>query len=114
MPKGPFPWLLSYFDASCSFLMGYSRRKQLLAQTLPPLPSPILCFPGKGARALKKKALTDMLRALSGIGLSRHRRAVPQGDREVSAWFRLPLPQDGAIHPDGCSLGTWADAGERD
>ena len=66
---------------------------------------------GKGARALKKKALTDMLRALSSLGLSRHRRAVPQGDREVSAWFSLPLPQEGAANPESRSLSSWANAG---
>jgi len=67
---------------------------------------------GKGARSVKKKALTDMLRALGEVGLSRHRRAVPADDREVSAWFRLPLPAEGAQTAEGYYLAEWASSKE--
>jgi midasin len=41
----------------------------------------------KGARARKKKALTDFLAALKGAGLSTARSAVPAAERSVHAWF---------------------------
>jgi len=41
----------------------------------------------RGARARKKKALTDFLRALEAAGASRRRSAVPAAERSVQAWF---------------------------
>ena len=41
----------------------------------------------RGARARKKKALTDFLRALEAAGVSRRRSAVPAAERSVQAWF---------------------------
>ena len=41
----------------------------------------------RGARARKKKALTDFLRALEASGASRRRSAVPAAERSVQAWF---------------------------
>ena len=49
----------------------------------------------KGSRARKKAALTDLLRTLAAVGVSKLRSAVPASDRTVQAWFRqvrwLPL-----------------------
>ena len=42
----------------------------------------------KGARARKKKALTDLLKALGAAGVSRRRSAVPAAQRGVQAWFQ--------------------------
>lgn len=41
----------------------------------------------KGSRARKKKALTDFLAALSELGLSRLRTAVPPAERSPHAWL---------------------------
>lgn len=41
----------------------------------------------KGARLRKKKALGDLLKALTEVGVSRRRSAVPPEDRTVQAWF---------------------------
>jgi hypothetical protein len=42
----------------------------------------------KGARARKKKALTDLLKGLVAAGVSRRRTAVPPSHRGVQAWFQ--------------------------
>ena len=42
----------------------------------------------KGSRARKKSALTDLLRTLAAIGVSKLRSAVPATERTVQAWFR--------------------------
>ena len=42
----------------------------------------------KGSRARKKAALTDLLRTLAAIGVSKLRSAVPATERTVQAWFR--------------------------
>lgn len=42
----------------------------------------------KGSRARKKAALTDLLRTLAAVGVSKLRSAVPASDRTVQAWFR--------------------------
>ncbi|KAK9820997.1 hypothetical protein WJX81_006213, partial [Elliptochloris bilobata] len=49
----------------------------------------------RGARARKKKALTDFLRALEAAGASRRRSAVPAAERSVQAWFEQAPPDDG-------------------
>ena len=41
-------------------------------------------------RPMKKKALTDLLRALLDVGVSPRRSAVPAGDRDPASWFVLP------------------------
>ncbi|KAL4440107.1 hypothetical protein ABPG75_003108 [Micractinium tetrahymenae] len=41
----------------------------------------------KGAKARKKKALTDFFRALADAGVSRRRTAVPASQRGSQAWF---------------------------
>ena len=41
----------------------------------------------KGARARKKKALIDFMRALDQLGVSAKRSAVPAAERSVHAWF---------------------------
>lgn len=41
----------------------------------------------KGAKARKKKALVDFLRALGSAGVSHRRSAVPQNERSVHEWF---------------------------
>ena len=41
----------------------------------------------KGARARKKKALIDFMRALDQLGVSAKRSAVPTAERSVHAWF---------------------------
>ena len=41
----------------------------------------------KGARARKKKALIDFMRALEQAGVSAKRSAVPAAERSVHAWF---------------------------
>lgn len=41
----------------------------------------------KGARARKKKALIDFMRALAQAGVSAKRSAVPAAERSVHAWF---------------------------
>lgn len=41
----------------------------------------------KGSRARKKKALTDFLAALTELGLSRLRTAVPPSQRSPHAWL---------------------------
>lgn len=42
----------------------------------------------KGSRARKKAALTDLLRTLAAVGVSKLRSAVPVSERTVQAWFR--------------------------
>ncbi len=41
----------------------------------------------KRARPLKKKALTDFLKALLALGVSRNRSAVPAERRGAASWF---------------------------
>ena len=41
-------------------------------------------------RPMKKKALTDLLRALLDVGVSPRRSAVPAADRDPASWFVLP------------------------
>ena len=41
----------------------------------------------KGAAPRKKKALTDLLKALQEAGVSRRRSAVPADQRSVHSWF---------------------------
>ena len=45
-------------------------------------------------KAVKKKALTDLLRALPKFGIQSARKYVPDSERSPSAWFReAPLPR---------------------
>ena len=44
----------------------------------------------KRTRSRKKKALTDFMRALSDIGVSKRRSAVPSGEQHVYAWLQKP------------------------
>jgi midasin len=53
----------------------------------------------KGARTRKKKALTDLLKALRGAGVGRRLGDVPAGERAVSAWFRGAPPDVGPLLP---------------
>ena len=59
----------------------------------------------KGARARKKKAVTDFFKALTAAGVSRGRAAVPAGHRGVANWFKLagpdvsPLLEGGGLAP---------------
>lgn len=48
-----------------------------------------------------------MLRALQGVGLSRHRSAIPPADREVAAWFQTPLPREGGRTEAERQLAQW-------
>ncbi len=41
----------------------------------------------KGAAPRKKKALTDLLKALQEAGVSRRRSAIPADQRSVHSWF---------------------------
>ena len=45
----------------------------------------------KRARPLKKKALTDFLKALMALGASRNRAAVPAERRGAQSWFAQVL-----------------------
>ena len=47
----------------------------------------------KGARARKKKALTDLLHALQDTGFSKRAGDVPAGDRSPADWFKQPPPE---------------------
>ncbi len=51
----------------------------------------------KGARARKKKALVDLLRALVAAGASRRRSAVPAEHRGARAWVAAPTPDVGPL-----------------
>lgn len=57
----------------------------------------------RGARARKKKALTDLLKALQAAGVSRRRTAVPPDFRGTQAWFRQVQKGRGR---QGCTLPT--------
>ncbi|GBG67611.1 hypothetical protein CBR_g741 [Chara braunii] len=43
-------------------------------------------------RAVKKKALVDLLKMLRQIGLSHHKSAIPEGERSAKSWFQQPTP----------------------
>lgn len=58
-------------------------------------------------RPMKKKALTDLLRALVDVGVSPRRSAVPAGDRDPAAWFVLPrVDAEPAFAPPGSPWDT--------
>eukprot|EP00887_Chlorella_sp_A99_P000601 scaffold17.g601.t1 len=59
----------------------------------------------KGAKARKKKALTDFFKALAASGVSRRRSVVPSAQRGVQAWFAQGGPVlDGLLAPaDPCA-----------
>ncbi|KAK9833665.1 hypothetical protein WJX74_002204 [Apatococcus lobatus] len=63
----------------------------------------------KRARPLKKKALTDFLKALLALGVSRNRTAVPAEKRGARAWFAEPSPPRG-LQPIIGQLGSKATA----
>jgi midasin len=63
----------------------------------------------KGARARKKKALTDLLKALRAAGVSRRVADVPASERAVAAWFRQ-APPDTAPLLEGVACGGGAAA----
>jgi midasin len=50
----------------------------------------------KGARARKKKALTDFLGALKQVGYSQRSTDIAAGDRDAAAWFKHSRPRLGA------------------
>ena len=66
-------------------------------------------------RPMKKKALTDLLRALVDVGVSPRRSAVPASDREPASWFVLPRvdaePAFGGVPWDtGSTRSAWLKA----
>ena len=53
-------------------------------------------------KAVKKKALTDLLRALPRFGIQSARKYVPDSERSPSAWFReAPLPRPACLESLG-------------
>jgi hypothetical protein len=69
------------------------------------------------SRPIKKKALTDLLKALIEVGVSSRRSAVPANERDPSSWFTVPrvdaapaLAPAGAPWDAGLALSTWAKA----
>ena len=53
-------------------------------------------------KAVKKKALTDLLRALPKFGIQSARKYVPDSERSPSAWFReAPLPRPACLESLG-------------
>ncbi|KAK9809153.1 hypothetical protein WJX72_010301 [[Myrmecia] bisecta] len=72
----------------------------------------------KGARSRKKKALTDLLKALGAAGVLSLRSAVPAEERSVQSWFAQAPPDvqsshilDEAVGDSGVSEATVAAAG---
>lgn len=51
----------------------------------------------KGAKLRKRKALTDLLEALRGLGLATAASAVPRDQRDVAAWFKQAPPALGSL-----------------
>jgi hypothetical protein len=69
------------------------------------------------SRPIKKKALTDLLKALIEVGVSPRRSAVPANERDPSSWFTVPrVDAAPALAPAGVpwdaapALATWAKA----
>lgn len=52
----------------------------------------------KGAKARKKKALTDLFHALIDAGVSKRRTAVPAEYRGVASWLQLKPPNNSNLH----------------
>ena len=64
-------------------------------------------------KAVKKKALTDLLRALPRFGIQSARKYVPDAERSPSAWFReAPLPRPHCLDSLGAAAKEAFDAAD--